>query len=137
MKCPTLNMARVYSSHNDVWMYSLEQDVFSVVMEVISLGFKRNAPELGVFHTADIGYLFEFPLLSAIYGESDRRVRDLFQQAWGNFARSGNPNGDGVPQWDAFDPERNNYLVISGEAENRDDFRQGACDYWFQVGYGF
>lgn len=137
MKCPTLNMARLYSTHNNVWMYSLEKDVFSVVMEVISLGFKRNAPELGVFHTADIGYLFEFPLLSGLFNESDRQVRNIFQQAWGNFARTGNPNGDEVPQWDAFDPERNNYLVISAEPENRDDFRQGACDYWFQVGYGF
>lgn len=137
MKCPTLNMARVYSSHNNVWLYSLEQNVFSVVMEVVSLGFKRNAPELGVFHTADIGYLFEFPLLSALVSDSDRRVRDLFQQAWGNFARNGNPNGEGVPYWEPFDPARNNYLVIQGDAENRDDFRQGACDYWFQVGYGF
>ena len=137
MKCPTLNMARRYSAFNDVWMYSLEQDVFSVVMEVIALGFKKNAPPLGVFHTADIGYLFEFPLLSAILTPSDRTVRDLFQQAWGNFARNGNPNGDGVPVWNAFDPALNNYLVISGQPENRTDFRQGACDYWFQVGYGF
>lgn len=137
MKCPTLNMARRYSQFNNVWMYSLEQAPFSVVMEVISLGFKQNPPELGVFHTADIGYLFEFPLLSAVLSQADRTVRDLFQQAWGNFARSGNPNGEGVPEWHAFDADLNNYLVISGQPENRDDFRQGACDYWFQTGYGF
>jgi para-nitrobenzyl esterase len=137
MKCPTLNMARVYSQHNPVWLYSLEQDVNSIVMELIALGFKKNPPKLGTFHTADVGYLFEFPLLSAITRASDRTVRDTFQQAWGNFARTGNPNGDTVVYWEAFDSTRNNYLVINGEPENRDDFRQGACDYWFDVGYGF
>ena len=137
MKCPTLNMARTYSQNNDVWMYSLEQDVHSIVMGVAALGFKSNPPALGTFHSADIGYLFEFPLLSSLARASDKRVRDIFQQAWGNFARTGNPNGEGVPEWAAFDIDRNNYLVISGEPENRDNFRNGRCDYWFEVGYGF
>ncbi|MDY6920956.1 MAG: carboxylesterase family protein [Pseudomonadota bacterium] len=137
MKCPTLNMARTYSEHDSVWMYSLEEDVFSVVMSIVALGFKDNAPELGVFHTADVGYLFEFPLLSAQISRSDRRVRDLMQQAWGNFARTGNPNGEGVPYWAPYEAIRDNYYVIQGQPDNRDDFRGDACDYWFEVGYGF
>lgn len=137
MKCPTLNMARIYSRYNNVWMYSLEHDVQSVVMGLASLGFKSNPPQLGAFHSADVGYLFEFPLLSAVYRSSDAIVRDTFQQAWGNFARTGNPNGVGVPEWSVFNASRNNYLVISGAPENRDDFREGRCDYWFEVGYGF
>lgn len=137
MKCPTLNMARTYSRYNNVWMYSLEQDVHSFVMGLAALGFKSNPPALGTFHSADIGYLFEFPLLSSLARASDKRVRDIFQQAWGNFARTGNPNGEGVPEWAAFDIDRNNYMVISGEPENRDNFRNGRCDYWFEVGYGF
>lgn len=137
MKCPTLNMARTYSQHSAVWMYSLEQDVQSVVMGMASLGFKSNPPELGTFHSADVGYLFEFPLLSGLIRPSDQRTRDLFQQAWGNFARTGNPNGEGVPQWDRYDSARDNYLVISGEPENRERFRNGKCDFWFEEGYGF
>ncbi|RLP52470.1 MAG: carboxylesterase family protein [Ketobacter sp.] len=137
MKCPTLNMARLYSEGNPVWMYSLEEDVQSVVFSAISLGFKRNAPQLGTFHTADIGYLFDFPLLSAMVNPSDREVRRSMQQYWGNFARTGNPNGEGVLPWQGFDSAQNNYLEITGEPVNRENFRQGACDYWFAEGYGF
>ena len=108
-----------------------------MVMGMASLGFKSNPPELGTFHSADVGYLFEFPLLSGLIRPSDQRTRDLFQQAWGNFARTGNPNGEGVPQWDRYDSARDNYLVISGEPENRERFRNGKCDFWFEEGYGF
>lgn len=137
MKCPTLNMAQLYSQYNDTWMYSLTHVPFSPVFEVISLLFKDNAPELGVFHTADLGFLFDFPFLTTFTRPSDRVVREFMQQAWGNFARTGNPNDGELPYWEAFSPELNNYLNINAQPANETDFRQGACDFWFQLGYGF
>ena len=137
MKCPTLNMAQLYSQHNATWMYSLTHVPFSPVFEVISLLFKENPPALGAFHTADIGFLFDFPFITTFTRPSDRQVRAFMQQAWGNFARTGNPNGEGLPHWQVFDSNQNNYLDINAQPSNQSNFRNGACDFWFKLGYGF
>lgn len=137
MKCPTLNMARTYSVHNTTWHYYFTQDVSSLTLGTVSLLFGRNPPRLGTFHGSDIGFIFDFPLATSSYQKSDRAVKNFMRQAWGNFARTGNPNGPGLAQWEPFDAARNNYLELKYPPENRDGFRGNACDYWFETGYGF
>lgn len=137
MKCPALNMARLYSANNPVWFYSLTHIPFSPFFEIVEFGFGDNAPELGVFHSADVGFLFEFPFLTAFFRQSDRDVRDFMQQAWGNFARHGDPNGNSSMVWRRFDIADDNYLNIKSKPINEVKFRQGACDFWFDGGYGF
>jgi para-nitrobenzyl esterase len=39
------------------------------------------------------------------WGAEDRRVADMMSSYWVNFARNGNPNGETLPVWQAFDPK--------------------------------
>ncbi|MFF5206462.1 carboxylesterase/lipase family protein [Streptosporangium sp. NPDC000396] len=56
----------------------------------------------GAFHAGDLPYLF--PEKKAVFTPAQRRLSDQMIAYWTNFARTGDPNGDGLPRWERFDP---------------------------------
>ncbi len=72
-------------------------------------------------HGAELGYVFGYPPGSAFYlleapwkAWRDARIADEMQTYWTNFAKTGDPNGAGVPPWSAFTPVGENSLDIGG-----------------------
>ncbi len=44
--------------------------------------------------------------------ESDARISGAMATYWTNFAKSGNPNGEGLPKWPAFEPGSSNVMYF-------------------------
>ncbi len=70
--------------------------------------FERTVPgkgeaALGAFHSLELPYVFGTfearPFRWMPFTEVDRRLSGTIQSYWINFAKNGNPNGEGVPLW--------------------------------------
>jgi para-nitrobenzyl esterase len=62
-------------------------------------------PEFGAFHSSDVPYAFaNLDVLHRPWQEADRRLSETLAAYWVRFARTGDPNGPGLPEWPAFDP---------------------------------
>ncbi len=86
------------------------------------LGFP-HAPEMpdpGAYHSAEIEYVFG--MLDSKAGvpwrAEDRALSDQMQKYWSNFARSGNPNGPGLPQWPTYRSDSNWQVMYLGAQSN-------------------
>lgn len=67
--------------------------------------------KLGAYHAAEISYIFGNGVPD---NAADKRVHELMRGYWVNFARNGDPNGEGLPEWPRFGSGAD-YLEINAE----------------------
>ena len=62
-----------------------------------------DAARYGAFHTSEVPYAMNTLYMSdRPFTDVDRRVADTVSSYWANFAKTGDPNGGGLPRWQAF-----------------------------------
>ncbi|MGA2418594.1 MAG: carboxylesterase family protein [Candidatus Acidiferrum sp.] len=100
--------------------------------------FDRSVPgqgesNLGAFHSLEIPYVFG-TFTDRVWKwlpvtETDHKLSRLMQTYWTNFAKSGDPNGAGVPQWAAWTSDQESYLVFgeAGDAVTQRNFSPIYC----------
>ena len=83
--------------------------------------FDRSVPgngqeELGAFHSVEIPYVFgalRDPTWKWLpFTPEDAALSNLMQTYWTNFAKSGNPNAQGLPNWPAWTDGKKEFLEI-------------------------
>lgn len=76
------------------------------------------ASEVGSRHAGEIEYVFQtLKSVDVPWTEGDFNVSDAMSSYWANFAKTGNPNGAGLPEWQQYKKD-NGYQVMRLSAAN-------------------
>jgi para-nitrobenzyl esterase len=95
--------------------------------------FTRVAPGLakrglGATHAAEIPYVFGTLRLGPFYLEQDRQLAATMSACWAQFAKTGDPNGKGLPLWPAYDAAGDQHLEFGDEVRVGHGLYREACD---------
>jgi para-nitrobenzyl esterase len=78
----------------------------------------------GVFHSAEISMVFDNADKCVNYSGLTPEGLEMstnMSSAWANFARTGNPNHSGIPNWPAFDKSKRSTMVFNTPCMVKDD----------------
>jgi para-nitrobenzyl esterase len=91
----------------------------------------------GAVHSSDLPYVFGFfpksGNIAGAFGDIDFKLADLIETYWTNFARTGNPNGTGAPEWPLFGASQNFIqFAQDGRVVNATALRGAQCSLYRQ-----
>jgi para-nitrobenzyl esterase len=115
---PTDRLARAQAGRAPVFVYRF--------------GFLNAAAHMrgltGVPHGEEMPFVFGFGDLAAYAPPQDLAMVDTIQRYWTNFAKTGDPNGAGLPAWPRFEGPHPQTLVIDATAHAVADFGKAQFD---------
>jgi para-nitrobenzyl esterase len=67
---------------------------------------------LGAYHGSELQYLFKMTKLPGPQTPAQQQLSEQMIQYWGDFVKTGNPNGQGLPTWPRYDANSNQLLSL-------------------------
>ena len=96
-----------------------------------ALGSTHAAETSHVYGTLDRGVFGVGPPAKAT--DVDWRVSEVMQRYWTNFAKTGDPNGAGLPKWPRFDPSSRAHVQFTDAGPiAKDNLRRAHCDLFIE-----
>lgn len=116
-RCPSIAVADFHAAAgNAVWQYE----------------FSHPFPEAkrGASHSGELRYVFGvFPAGPVV--ESERNIANDMQSYWANYAKTGDPNGAGLPVWPKYDTKVRRYLEFTDNGPvEKENLRGAFCQFW-------
>ena len=99
-----------------------------------------DAARYGAYHTAEIPYVFgnlgggsRYWFANRDYDDTDRGLSDMMSSFWINFAATGDPNGDGLPEWPVYTRDTEQVLEFGDAVQLRQGVRGQRLDFFDQL----
>lgn len=107
-----------------VWIY-----IFSHMPPFVEGGNGNNpGGQRGAVHFSEVIYVFNnLRMRDRPWTDVDRKVADTMATYWTNFAKTGNPNGEGLTQWPVYNPKDEFWLNI-GDTSRMERFNSAGVD---------
>jgi para-nitrobenzyl esterase len=128
MQCPAhRGLLALLAGGGNAWFYRFEYDD------------QKMGKTMGSYHSAELPFIwnsFDRPPATTFYKGMDlvkeKELSRIMIAYWTNFARSGNPNGAGVPEWKPFQADAQTIQILdAGTVENRPAASEAErCEFW-------
>lgn len=102
----TLLAAEENAKSSDTWLYYYKY----VKPQFTPKALKPKNTTIGAYHCAEIDMVFGN---SEIANTDEKDITEQMMAYWTNFAKTGNPNGEGLVKWDAYNNTPQTYLEIN------------------------
>ncbi len=97
--CNGLNVSkRIADQGSPVWMYEFRNQEAPPIIGSADGKYQLALPQ-GAAHASEIPFVFN---MTDLHTPENKDLQTTMSQYWVNFARTGNPNRDGVPEWPPF-----------------------------------
>ena len=126
-RVPAVRLAERQSAHAPVHLY------------LFSWATPAFGGALGSCHALEIPFVFnalDAPGVSTFTGAPTPGARELAERmhdTWTAFARTGDPNGAGLPDWPAFTPDRRATMVLAERCAVEEDPAAAELAHWADV----
>jgi para-nitrobenzyl esterase len=117
---PARAMVRAMKAkESDAWLYHFTR--------VPKAGVFRN---LGAFHGLDIPFVFGRVGGRPGFSAEDGELSDVMRRTWVQFARTGNPNAEGLAEWTAYVEKNGRCMEYGDQVRMTGEPYKKACDYF-------
>ncbi|KFQ44489.1 Fatty acyl-CoA hydrolase precursor, medium chain, partial [Nestor notabilis] len=83
-------------------------------------------------HSDEIAFVFGKPFLAGHATAEEEKLSRTVMRYWTNFARNGNPNGEGLVHWPQYDLDEG-YLEIDLTQKAAKKLKEHRMDFWIQL----
>ena len=91
------------SGHSGVWVYNFNRELPAYTPETV----------FGAFHSGEIVYAYDnLHTLDRPWEAIDQQIAGQMSDYWVNFATTWDPNGPGLPQWDPYEKQSEQVMLL-------------------------
>ena len=92
----------------------------------------RNHDFSGAYHGSEISFVFNHPRAPDELGwtDADARIGDVMSGYWTNFAKTGNPNGAGLPKWESYSGKSQQVMELGEHFQPLPLADKAKVDFW-------
>ncbi|EOB01052.1 Carboxylesterase 7, partial [Anas platyrhynchos] len=101
--------------------------------------YRDSKPEyVKADHGDEVGFVFGGPYLAGDIGlrgeatEEEKNLSKTLMKYWANFARNGDPNGEGLVEWPSYNLNEE-YLQINLEQKKARKLKEKKVDFWKKI----
>jgi para-nitrobenzyl esterase len=107
-----------------------DKEIYRYKLDLAAPASKYH-PGSFAFHSDDIEYIFGTldTRPGAVWRLEDRKLSEEMMSYWTNFAKKGDPNGPGVPDWPKYG-EGDPVLHLDSPITSRPDENRGRYEFW-------
>ncbi len=109
------------TGNSPIYRYSFDRKI-PVPADNKANGRPATSQDIGARHAGEIEYVFgtlDLSLPKVPWEPADRKLSDLMTTYWSNFAKTGDPNGPGLPEWPKYQWDTRRVLHFDVETKEK------------------